>query len=104
MNDRALGAQQDTHQNEEDGIELLAPIHATLHDCATPTGLHGEIHGPPPGGGILHRAVDSVRQLLGLLRAPGATSSFSPLSSEDTDAHPCQGAASFRLCGNDVLS
>ena len=99
MTDRAHGAQQDTHHHDEDGIELLAPIDATLHDGATPTGQHGDKHGPAAAGGFLHGAIDRLRQLLGSSTTLGHVGSFSPLSSEDTDTHPSGGAAACRpLC------
>jgi hypothetical protein len=95
MTDRAHGAQQDTHQHDEDGIELLAPVDATLHDGATPAGQHGDKHGPAAAGGVLHGVFNNLRQLLGSSKTPEHVGSFSPLSSEDTDAHPSQGAAAL---------
>ena len=97
MSDRAHGAQQDTHQHDEDGIELLAPIDTTLHGAATRRSQHGDIHGPAPAGGVFYRVVDSLHHLLGFSKASRPGGSFVQLSSEDTDAYPSQGAGASLL-------
>ncbi len=90
MSDRANGGHQEKFQDDGPDIELSGLIDSAARSDPIPNGQHGGIkYGPAPaGGGVLHAAVDRLRQLLGGgdSKAAAWAGGFSPVGSEEPDS------------------